>query len=478
MSTQQDIYTAGSENRPPMLKKDNYVSWSSSLLRYTKSKPNGKLLVNSIKNGPYVRRIIHKPGDANSVPPIVESTREQTDDELTDQEAKQMEADGHTIQTILMGLPEDIYATVDSCQTDTDNCLCVKQMMKGSTIEAQEKEAKLFNEWEKFKSTEGESIESNQNGLIVVLGIAPQITNQNANQHRNGIVVAALAEGNANKNNGDIDEIEEVNANCILMANLQQASTLHSSMEQSGGAVQQHLATIEETRAHYESLFNNLAVEVEKVNMAVVVQDLMSIMQNNSVVDTSDLQTELDPYNDMQNQIEWLQAYLGDLKGKSTNTHRESDILDPLSQKLQDENVSLEFQPRSNTKNDRVPSASTSSCLKNKEAEVEERHRTLLLSKNKKHISSECNNVKIAIRNAKSEAVCAICKKCLITANHDVCMLNYMNYMNSHGKKQKENVSNVANQIKLKPKARKPNKVGSKERLASPKPSKPRTCLT
>nr|GEZ52223.1 hypothetical protein [Tanacetum cinerariifolium] len=47
-------------------------------------------------------------------------------------------------------------------------------------------------------------------------------------------------------------------------------------------------------------------------------------------------------------------------------------------------------QPRSNTKNDRVPSASKSSCNKNKKVKVEEHHRKLLLSRNKKHMSSEC----------------------------------------------------------------------------------------
>ncbi|GJY70133.1 retrovirus-related pol polyprotein from transposon TNT 1-94 [Tanacetum coccineum] len=77
-------------------------------------------------------------------------------------------------------------------------------------------------------------------------------------------------------------------------------------------------------------------------------------------------------------------------------------------------------EPMSNTKNDKVPSASKSSCSKNKEVEVDEHPRNLLLSKNKKHMSSECNNVKLAIRNAKSEVVCAICKQCLIIANHDV----------------------------------------------------------
>ncbi|GJW33403.1 hypothetical protein Tco_0053435 [Tanacetum coccineum] len=134
-------------------------------------------------------------------------------------------------------------------------------------------------------------------------------------------------------------------------------------------------------------------------------------------------------------------------------------------------------QPRSNTKNDRVPSASKSSCNKNKEVEVEEHHRNLLLSKNKKHMSSECKHVKPDIRYDKSEVICAMCKQCLFTANHDVCMLNYVKDMNSRGKKQKANVSNTANQKKQKPKVIKPKKVGSNERLASPKPSKPRFCL-
>nr|GEW19745.1 hypothetical protein [Tanacetum cinerariifolium] len=85
----------------------------------------------------------------------------------------------------------------------------------------------------------------NQNGLIVVSGI----TNQNPNG--NGNVVEARAEGNAIGNNDSaadcskeeaviqlqaknfnlmaaaakLNEIVEVNANCILMANLHRAST-------------------------------------------------------------------------------------------------------------------------------------------------------------------------------------------------------------------------------------------------------------
>nr|GEZ00356.1 retrovirus-related Pol polyprotein from transposon TNT 1-94 [Tanacetum cinerariifolium] len=138
-------------------------------------------------------------------------------------------------------------------------------------------------------------------------------------------------------------------------------------------------------------------------------------------------------YNDMQQKIEWLQAHLGELKGKrvdNTKTRRP--------------------QPRSNTKTDKFPL-------------------------NKKHMSSECNNVKLATQNVKSKVVCSMCKQCLISVNHDECLLNYVNGMTSRGKKQKANVSIQKNQMKQKPKVKKPKKLGSIKRLALPKPSKPRS---
>nr|GEV26992.1 retrovirus-related Pol polyprotein from transposon TNT 1-94 [Tanacetum cinerariifolium] len=160
MSTQQDIYAAGSESRPPMLNKENYVPWLSRLLWYAKSRPNRNLIHNSILNGPYVRRMIPEPGDANHEVNVTETFHLQTEDELSDKELKYIEADDQAIQTILLGLLEDIYAIVDSCETAQEIWLRVQQMMKGSDIRIQEKKAKLFNEWERFTSNEGESIES------------------------------------------------------------------------------------------------------------------------------------------------------------------------------------------------------------------------------------------------------------------------------------------------------------------------------
>nr|GEZ24785.1 hypothetical protein [Tanacetum cinerariifolium] len=58
-------------------------------------------------------KMIPEPGDANRDITVTETFHLQTDDELSDKELKQIEADDQAIQTILFGLPKDIYAAVD-----------------------------------------------------------------------------------------------------------------------------------------------------------------------------------------------------------------------------------------------------------------------------------------------------------------------------------------------------------------------------
>ncbi|GJX54103.1 hypothetical protein Tco_0282472 [Tanacetum coccineum] len=133
--------------------------------------------------------------------------------------------------------------------------------------------------------------------------------------------------------------------------------------------------------------------------------------------------------------------------------------------------------PRSNSNTDRVPSKSKSSCLSNNVEKIEENHRNSQIPKNQKHMSSECNNITLAIRNAKSEIVCVMCRQCLVTANHDVCVRNYGNDINSRADNQSANVCIRENQKKHKANAKKSKEFRSKGSLASSRPSKPRTCL-
>nr|GEW01735.1 hypothetical protein [Tanacetum cinerariifolium] len=101
------------------------------------------MIVDSIENGPYVRRMIATPGEPDLLVPVPESLHEQTDDELTKTDIKRMDADDQAIQNILLGLPEDVYVDVDSCETAKEIWERVRQMMKGSDIGEQEKKAKL-----------------------------------------------------------------------------------------------------------------------------------------------------------------------------------------------------------------------------------------------------------------------------------------------------------------------------------------------
>ncbi|GJS54799.1 hypothetical protein Tco_0628161, partial [Tanacetum coccineum] len=133
--------------------------------------------------------------------------------------------------------------------------------------------------------------------------------------------------------------------------------------------------------------------------------------------------------------------------------------------------------PRSNSNTDWVPSKSKSSCLSNNVEKMEETHRNSQIPKNQTHMSSECNNIMLAIRNAKYKIVCVMCKQYLVTANHDVCVLNYVNDMNSCADNQSANVSIRENQKKHKAYAKKSKELGSKASLASSRPSKPKTWL-
>nr|GEY02737.1 hypothetical protein [Tanacetum cinerariifolium] len=196
----------------------------------------------------------------------------------------------------------------------------------------------------------------NHNGLIFV----PRITNKNGN--RNGNVVAARIKGNGNGNN--------VN---------------RMSMDPSRGELEQHPDTIEEIRAFYE-LYNNLVIEVEKVNTVNC--------------ETKEANVKLTAE---------LASYRGREKISKPILIHDDEFLDD------------------------TPS--------------------------------------------KSVAQKFLIEKRLITANYDECVLNYVNGMNSYDKIQNANVSNNENQKKQKANVKRSKKLGSKEILASPRPSKPRTCV-
>nr|GEW54740.1 hypothetical protein [Tanacetum cinerariifolium] len=223
MSTQQDIYAAGFESRPLMLNKENYMPWSSRLLRYAKSRPNEKLIYNSIINGPYVRRMIPEPGGTNREVLVNETFHVQTNDELTEKEPKQIKADDQAIQTILLGLRKDIYAT--------------------------EKKAKLFNEYERFTSNEGESIESYYHRFLKLM--------------------------NDLKRNKHFPE--KIASNLKFLNNLQPEWSRHVTIGQTND-----LHTVDYTQLYDFLKYNQKEVDELKAKRLVKTQDPLALMANSN----------------------------------------------------------------------------------------------------------------------------------------------------------------------------------------------------
>ncbi|GKA77996.1 hypothetical protein Tco_0784533 [Tanacetum coccineum] len=144
----EHMIVAGAENRPPMLDKSMYDSWKSCMLIYKKGKKNGRMMLESIENGPLVYPTIEENG----------AIRPKKYAELIEQEQLQDDCDVQATNIVLQGLPPDVYSLVNHCKTVKDIWARVKLLMQGTEVSYQERECKLYNEFDKFTSVKGESL--------------------------------------------------------------------------------------------------------------------------------------------------------------------------------------------------------------------------------------------------------------------------------------------------------------------------------
>nr|GEV20552.1 hypothetical protein [Tanacetum cinerariifolium] len=333
------------------------------------------------------------------------------------------------------------------------------------------------------------------------------------NQYGNGNVVTAPADGNGNGINDDSDGSIEVpkDDNCynneifnmftqeelyselfepILKPHqvLQNDSNVISeafSVEQGGGTIEQHPATVEETRTYHESVFHNLAAEVEKVN------SVNRKMKKTNV----ELTTELARYKNQekcfeisQEKYDKLERSNGSKLSWEISRVKERilhvDTLDPLPQKLENENVELEFQ----VQNFEKENAHLKTAYKNlfDSINVTRTQNKIIIDslQTKLHdtiyenaklraplfdkVSEQKNTTKGMNTNTKFANQSTERKPYLQTLRNTFV---YMNGMKSRKKDQSTNVSKSVNQKKYKANVKKSKKLGSKESLALP--SKP-----
>nr|GEW73687.1 hypothetical protein [Tanacetum cinerariifolium] len=153
---------AGSRDRPPMLASGRYPQWRLRFLRYVDRRPNGKALRKCILSGPYKPTIVlvHAVEATDNSPAVPEHTTVETPSNMSSENKAHFLAEKKAIHLILTGIRDDIYSTIDACQTAQKMWEAIKRLQQGESLNIQDVKTNLFWEFGKFTSHDGESMES------------------------------------------------------------------------------------------------------------------------------------------------------------------------------------------------------------------------------------------------------------------------------------------------------------------------------
>ncbi|GJV16359.1 hypothetical protein Tco_1361682 [Tanacetum coccineum] len=144
----EHVIVAGAENHPPMLEQSMYDSWASRIRLFIKGKKHGRMMLDSIDNGPLVHPTVEENGQ----------TRPMKYSKLTEAQQLQDECDVQATNIILHDLSPDVYALVNHQEAAKDIWDRVKLLMKATELSYQEREFRLYNFFDKFAYVQGETL--------------------------------------------------------------------------------------------------------------------------------------------------------------------------------------------------------------------------------------------------------------------------------------------------------------------------------
>ncbi|GJW23633.1 hypothetical protein Tco_0034255 [Tanacetum coccineum] len=157
-----NIMAAGSRDRPPMLATGRYAQWRSRFLRYIDTRPNGDALRKCILTGPYTPTMVTTPAvpATEDSPEVPAQTSVETVLNMTPENKAHYESEKEAIHLILTGIGDEIYSTVDACQTAQEMWEAIERLQQGESLNIQDVKTNLFWEFGQFTSHDGETIES------------------------------------------------------------------------------------------------------------------------------------------------------------------------------------------------------------------------------------------------------------------------------------------------------------------------------
>nr|GEV13344.1 integrase, catalytic region, zinc finger, CCHC-type, peptidase aspartic, catalytic [Tanacetum cinerariifolium] len=131
---------AGLRDRPLMLALGRYPQWRSRFLRYVNTRPNSKALRKCILSGPYKPStvLVHAVEATKNSPAVAEHTTLETPANMSLENKAHFLAEKEAIHLILTGIGDDIYLTVDACQTAQEIWEAIERLEQGKSLNLQD----------------------------------------------------------------------------------------------------------------------------------------------------------------------------------------------------------------------------------------------------------------------------------------------------------------------------------------------------
>nr|GEY34826.1 hypothetical protein [Tanacetum cinerariifolium] len=141
-----NIMAAGFRDRPPMLAPGRYPQWRSRFLRYVDTRPKGEALRKCILSGPYkpTTVLVQAIEATDNSPAVPEHTTVETPSNMSLENKAHFLAEKEAIHLILTRIEDDIYLTVDACQTAQEMWEAIERLQQGESLNIQDPEWSRF----------------------------------------------------------------------------------------------------------------------------------------------------------------------------------------------------------------------------------------------------------------------------------------------------------------------------------------------
>ncbi|GKD22412.1 hypothetical protein Tco_1224115 [Tanacetum coccineum] len=152
----KDIQCAGSDTRPPMLDKTDFASWQQLIRLYCRGKKNGENILKSIDEGPFQIKTFQETLAEVALHLGPEQPRVYSD--LSPKDKERYNANIRATNILLQGLQKDIYTLINHYTDAKDIWDNLKMLLEGSELTKEDRESKLYDDFEHFRQNKGETI--------------------------------------------------------------------------------------------------------------------------------------------------------------------------------------------------------------------------------------------------------------------------------------------------------------------------------